>query len=372
MRGADGDVVADARVELVGLSRSARSDASGAFVISGVPAGAHAIFATADKDNDGITDEGAIVTVLVPRDRRTKSAAGVDLGPVRLELTGTVEGNTIDEADLPIGAATVALWRTVTLTDAEGGSVSIDLAVERQVESQPDGSFRIEGLIAGDAFLAGFDSVAGVATRASVPATVRIPAGQTVEADASELNPVEGTRKARITFLEKNDDVVEITIVPTKTAPDEVTLTINGTDDVVIDVPFGIWDVYFTSGIKTAVLRGQVAPPPGPEVVSWGIVELIVGDDVCGDGVVSGLEQCDNGDDNSDTAADACRTTCVPASCGDGVVDGDEGCDDGDANSDTAADACRTTCVPAGCGDGVVDGDEGCDDGADNSNVGGG
>ena len=48
--------------------------------------------------------------------------------------------------------------------------------------------------------------------------------------------------------------------------------------------------------------------------------------------------------------------------CGDGNVDPDEGCDDGEQNSDAAPDACRTNCQPAACGDGVVDGDEACDD----------
>ncbi len=51
--------------------------------------------------------------------------------------------------------------------------------------------------------------------------------------------------------------------------------------------------------------------------------------------------------------------------CGNGVVDedSDETCDDGDANSDTVADACRTSCTAAVCGDGVTDTGEECDDG---------
>lgn len=61
---------------------------------------------------------------------------------------------------------------------------------------------------------------------------------------------------------------------------------------------------------------------------------------------------------------DAADTDPWAFGCGDGVVGADERCDDGAANSDTAPDACRTTCVPAACGDGVVDGGEACDDGA--------
>lgn len=119
----------------------------------------------------------------------------------------------------------------------------------------------------------------------------------------------------------------------------------------------------------------------------------------CGDGVVDAGEECDNAGSNSDTTADACRTTCVNPSCGDnvvdageacddgnntdgdgcqancalptcgdGIIDSGEACDDGTGNSDTTADACRTTCVAVSCGDGVLDNGEACDDGnADNT-----
>jgi cysteine-rich repeat protein len=68
--------------------------------------------------------------------------------------------------------------------------------------------------------------------------------------------------------------------------------------------------------------------------------------------------------DDSDTdVVDTVDTVDVPASCGDGVVDPDEECDDGEANSDTAPDACRTSCLLPTCGDAVADSDEDCDDG---------
>jgi cysteine-rich repeat protein len=51
------------------------------------------------------------------------------------------------------------------------------------------------------------------------------------------------------------------------------------------------------------------------------------------------------------------------ARCGDGAIDADEACDDGADNDDTIADACRTDCRLPRCGDGVVDGGEACDDG---------
>lgn len=84
----------------------------------------------------------------------------------------------------------------------------------------------------------------------------------------------------------------------------------------------------------------------------------------CGDGHVKvSVEQCDNGENNSDTIADACRKKCVKAFCGDGVMDAGEECDNGANNSNTAADACRMTCVKAACGDGTKDTGEACDDG---------
>lgn len=115
---------------------------------------------------------------------------------------------------------------------------------------------------------------------------------------------------------------------------------------------------------------------------------------LCGNSTLDAGEECDAGAANSDTVADACRTTCRLASCGDGVVDAlemcdpgdgpgadpmctptctrpvcgngvvelDEECDMGASNSDSAPNACRTTCETASCGDGVVDSGEACDD----------
>lgn len=87
----------------------------------------------------------------------------------------------------------------------------------------------------------------------------------------------------------------------------------------------------------------------------------------CGNGRLDREEQCDEGEDNDDTAPDACRTDCRAPACGDGVVDGDEACDDASDNSDERPDACRSDCRAAHCGDGVIDRGEACDDGADNS-----
>lgn len=61
----------------------------------------------------------------------------------------------------------------------------------------------------------------------------------------------------------------------------------------------------------------------------------------CGDGVVNGIEECDNGASNSDTAADACRVRCELPHCGDAVVDSGEACDDGNVLS---GDGCSRAC----------------------------
>jgi cysteine-rich repeat protein len=79
----------------------------------------------------------------------------------------------------------------------------------------------------------------------------------------------------------------------------------------------------------------------------------------CGDGIVEGSEQCDDG--NADNT-DACLDTCVAATCGDGFVHaGVEQCDDGNTSN---TDGCLNTCMVATCGDGFVEaGVEQCDDG---------
>lgn len=80
---------------------------------------------------------------------------------------------------------------------------------------------------------------------------------------------------------------------------------------------------------------------------------------MCGDGVVAGDEECDDGNKMSD---DACLVTCKEARCGDDVVWADmEECDDGDL---VDTNSCTASCQEARCGDGIRwDGQEECDDG---------
>ena len=82
--------------------------------------------------------------------------------------------------------------------------------------------------------------------------------------------------------------------------------------------------------------------------------------DVCGDGEVSGDEECDDGNDDD---TDECTNACTNAACGDGLVqEGVEECDDG---NDVDDDECTNACASPACGDGILHEGEACDDGND-------
>lgn len=85
------------------------------------------------------------------------------------------------------------------------------------------------------------------------------------------------------------------------------------------------------------------------------------GTSVCGNGVVEGLEECDDG---NAVNGDSCNNQCSTSSCGNGMVDAGEQCDDGDGVNDNA---CSNTCQKnnLNCGNGTLDDDEECDDGND-------
>lgn len=93
----------------------------------------------------------------------------------------------------------------------------------------------------------------------------------------------------------------------------------------------------------------------------------------CGDGVTQteGAEQCDDGVNIKGYATDANQGTCgpqckLPKRCGDGVFDSGFGeeCDLGDAGNTGTYDGCTVECkLGPRCGDGTKDEGEGCDDG---------
>ncbi len=82
---------------------------------------------------------------------------------------------------------------------------------------------------------------------------------------------------------------------------------------------------------------------------------------VCGNGVREPGEECDLGSLNG---KGACTAACKVPACGNGIREGDETCDDGTANSNVIPNSCRTNCRLPRCGDGVVDANEQCDGGA--------
>ena len=93
---------------------------------------------------------------------------------------------------------------------------------------------------------------------------------------------------------------------------------------------------------------------------------------ICGDLRVVGREECDDG---NVVSGDGCSSACLKEPthfyCGDGVVSGDEECDDGPANGVPALTTCTANCTFGPfCGDGHIDPGEQCDYGAANGTPG--
>jgi cysteine-rich repeat protein len=107
---------------------------------------------------------------------------------------------------------------------------------------------------------------------------------------------------------------------------------------------------------------GDTSPGPGSQQTGFwaSFNDITTGNSqVCGNGIVQGNEQCDDGNMSNN---DACTNTCMNAVCGDGFVRTNfEQCDDGNMSNN---DACKNNCQPNVCGDGIVNvGVEQCDDG---------
>ena len=106
-------------------------------------------------------------------------------------------------------------------------------------------------------------------------------------------------------------------------------------------------------------------------------------DEICGDGILVGVEACD--DDNTDSG-DGCSSACTEelgwtcagepsacvTTCGDGLTAGTEQCDQGDGtggdvapNNGDGTSTCTATCQETVCGDGYTSAGvpEACDDG---------
>ena len=79
------------------------------------------------------------------------------------------------------------------------------------------------------------------------------------------------------------------------------------------------------------------------------------GSSVCGNGIIEGTEECDEGDV---VGGDGCDEDCLLEYCGNGRDDAGETCDDG---NQVSGDGCSAACKQEVCGDGVADVGEECD-----------
>ncbi|HPH68452.1 MAG TPA: DUF4215 domain-containing protein, partial [Kofleriaceae bacterium] len=102
----------------------------------------------------------------------------------------------------------------------------------------------------------------------------------------------------------------------------------------------------------TLKLGFDLTSDPGLHLGGWQVDDLCIVADpssICGDGIVSPAEQCDNGANNADVA-DSCRTDCFVAACGDGIVDSGEECDPGKVPSVACDKSCNNLLSVGGGG----------------------
>ncbi|MDD4318729.1 MAG: DUF4215 domain-containing protein [Candidatus Peribacteraceae bacterium] len=116
------------------------------------------------------------------------------------------------------------------------------------------------------------------------------------------------------------------------------------------------------SSSSAAAVAVSSSAAPAPVILQVPVPETVhnAALPACGNGTTENREECDDGNRNSDTRPDACRTSCTLPRCGDGTRDRGEQCDDGNGVND---DACTNDCRLPRCGDGIPQEREECDDG---------
>jgi len=101
----------------------------------------------------------------------------------------------------------------------------------------------------------------------------------------------------------------------------------------------------------TLNIQFGLASDQGLQFGGWTLDDVCVvanPNSICGDGIKTLTESCDNGSANAD-APDKCRTFCKLPQCGDGIVDTGEECDAGSGNA-TCDDKCKNVVVAnTGC-----------------------
>lgn len=279
-RGIDDDAVGvvPLSVSLAGQSRTVRGAVDGTFRLGDLDAGGYAMLLESDVDSDGVTDRGALVSFLMPLDPRTNEPVGVSLGDVLLPATGRVVGRVVDDAGVAVAGARVAGWRTVTLSDDGVSTFDLDLAAEGIATTDAAGAFVIDHLIAGDVAVAAFVfDESDRAVRGSIPVIATVRPADDTDVGALTLRELSGTRRADVKLaVDLGGQPVEVRVVAAGTSPLSVTpQTLPATNTIALDVEFGVWDIYVADGPRRGVLRGQVAPPVGADVVTWGVLELV-------------------------------------------------------------------------------------------------
>jgi len=95
---------------------------------------------------------------------------------------------------------------------------------------------------------------------------------------------------------------------------------------------------------RTLQIGFDLTSDEGLHLGGWHLDDLCVVanvNSVCGDGVRSPTEECDDGDANSDKRDAKCRSYCRLSACGDGIVDSDEECDQGPDGTETCSPMCK-------------------------------
>jgi len=119
-----------------------------------------------------------------------------------------------------------------------------------------------------------------------------------------------------------------------------------------LDKEWRFQDVSLTPFFFSHTLKLQfgLTSDPGLEFGGWTLDDVCVvanPNSICGDGIKTLTESCDNGSANAD-APDKCRTYCKLPQCGDGIVDTGEECDAGGSASATCDDKCKAIAVADG------------------------
>ncbi len=207
----------------------------------------------------------------------------------------------------------------------------------------------------------------------SAQETFNLPGTPFVDPD----NP--GWKQTGVGYLYKDPKGIlgPVKVVLIKRTPADLLMVkakINGTDpgtgplDIDIEPP----NTGTEGGMVLSINNGDSfcarwgGPAAGSEKQDHGTKFLIVSDNasptveagcapVCGNDVLEGPEECDDG---NLVEADGCTSACTI--CGNTVVAGPEECDDGNLVS---GDGCDANCTASACGNGIVAGSETCDDG---------